>query len=189
MDIYVATKSKARKELLRNIGLEYKELEVDFEEKTLDDPVETVRYNSMGKHRLATENVEGIVITFDTVIHLDDEVLGKPGSYEEAYKMLKKLSGREHYVYTGLVLGDRERRVFGYDKTRVKFIELDDEMIKWYLWKERYWEFAGGYRIQGRAALFIDHIDGDFFNVVGVPIKKLLEIFREYGLDPLKFLR
>ncbi len=62
-------------------------------------------------------------------------------------------------------------------------------MIKWYLWKERYWEFAGGYRIQGRAALFIDHIDGDFFNVVGVPIKKLLEIFREYGLDPLKFLR
>ncbi len=189
MDIYVATKSKARKELLRGIGLKFRELEVDFEEKIFGDPLETIKYNSMGKHELATDTVEDIVITFDTIIHLDNEIVGKPRTYEEAYKTLQKLSGREHYVYTGVVVGDRNRKVFGYDKTLVKFIDLDDDMIKWYLWREKYWEYAGGYRIQGRAAVFIDYIKGDFFNVIGVPIKRLFSLFEEYGLNPYEYLK
>ncbi len=189
MEIYIATKSEARKQLLKNIGLEFKELEVDFDEKVFRDPIETIKYNSIGKYMLAKEEVEGLVVTFDTIVYLNGEIFEKPRSYQEAYQMLKKLSGREHYVYSGVVIGDGDRNIFGFEKTLVKFIELDDEVIKWYLWKEEYWKYAGGYRIQGRAAIFIDYIDGDFFNVVGVPIKTLMNLFHKYGLNPIKFLK
>ncbi len=189
MDIYVATKSEARKQVLRNIRLEFKELTVDFNEELFDDPLDTVKYNSIGKNVIASRIVDGVVITFDTVVYVDGEILGKPETYEDAYKMLMKLSGKNHKVYTGVVVGDREKRYFGYGETNVKYIDLSEDMVRWYLEREEYWRYAGGYRIQGLASLFIEYVEGDFFNVIGVPIQVLLKLLREYGLNPYEYLK
>ena len=188
MKLYVVTKSEARKQILKNIRFKFEDFEVKFHEKILEDPIETVKYNSMGKHVKASELIDGLLITFDTVVYVDSKVLGKPKDYNEAYEMLMRLSGSVHKVYTGVVFGDRKKRKFGYSETEVKFIDIPERLLRWYLEREPYQKFAGGYRIQGLASIFIEYVKGDFFNVIGVPIQTLLNLIREYGLDPLKFM-
>ncbi|HIQ13239.1 MAG TPA: septum formation protein Maf [Thermoprotei archaeon] len=188
MDIYVATKSDARKQILRNIRFKFRELSIDFKEKIFDDPVETIKYNSTGKNMVASKLVDGVVITFDTVVYIDGEVIGKPTTYDEAYRILNKLSGKIHKVYTGVAIGDREKNIFGYGETKVKYIELSENLIRWYLEREEYWRYAGGYRIQGLASIFIEYVEGDFFNVIGVPIQILINLLKKYGINIYDYL-
>lgn len=188
MNIYVATKSEARKQILRNIRFRFRNLTIDFEEKTLDDPIETIKYNSTGKNIVASEIVDGVVITFDTIVYIDEDVLGKPTTYDEAYRILNKLSGRIHTVYTGVTIGDKERNIFGYGETKVKYRELNEDLIRWYLDREEYWRYAGGYRIQGLASIFIEYVEGDFFNVIGVPIQVLFNLLKRYGINVYDYL-
>jgi len=188
MKLFVVTKSEARKQILKNIRFKFEEYQVDFPEEVLDDPVETVKYNSLGKHEEACKHVDGLVITFDTVVYWNGEIFGKPKDYSEAYEMLSRLSGEVHKVYTGVTFGDRDRRFFGYGETEVKFIDIPEDLLRWYLDREPYWKFAGGYRIQGLASLFVEYVKGDFFNVIGVPIQTLMNLIRKYGLEPRKFM-
>jgi septum formation protein len=125
-------------------------------------------------------SVDGeLVLGVDTDVFLDGRVFGKPATREDAESMLGQLSGRSHEVWSGIALreGDRERT--GCACTRVRFGELGQPLLDWYLdageWEGR----AGGYAIQGRGAALVDSIQGDFWNVVGLPVPDLLELAPE----------
>lgn len=134
----------------------------------------------------------GWVLGADTLVSLDDEIgipLGKPGCEEEAIRMLEQLSGRSHYVFTGLALippwpeGGRPDPILSVARTRVWFRELSETMIEDYVATGEPMDKAGGYGAQGLAAPLIERIDGDFHNVVGLPLCEVGRMLERAGLD------
>jgi septum formation protein len=150
--------------------------------------LETIKFNSLGKYLSNAFKVDGYLITFDTIVYKDGMILGKPKDREEARRYLKILSGDLHYVYTGVVVGLKNEYIFDYEVTRVFFDELDDELIEWYLSTEEYRHVAGGYSIQGHAAPLIKHIEGCYYNVVGLPLNKLFRMMKNFGIKLIDYL-
>ena len=127
-----------------------------------------------------------ILISADTVVYLDNKILTKPKNDEDAFNMLKALSGKKHQVYTGVCVMRMKdsKSVSRYEKTDVYFKELTDRTIKNYINTNEPKDKAGSYGIQGKGALLIDKIDGDYFNVVGLPLRLLSEIlYDEFDID------
>jgi len=126
------------------------------------------------EERLSARPATPLVLGVDTVVALDDRLLGKPSSETEAEGFIRALSGRTHRVVSGLCLVDRGQVQEASERTEVKFRELPYPEIAWYLrtgeWRER----AGGYAIQGRGAALVRRIEGDYLNVVGLPVARLL---------------
>ena len=140
----------------------------------------------MAKKLLRRKN--SIIISADTVVTLDGKILGKPKDEKSAYEMLKNLSGRGHEVYTGYcVMRIADGKVVCNSvKTRVHFKELDDEKINSYISSGEPMDKAGAYGIQGKGALLISRIDGDYFNVVGLPVSALADTLeREFEINVL----
>lgn len=127
------------------------------------------------------------VIGADTIVYIDGEILGKPHSREQAAAMLRQLSGREHTVCTGVtVLTNGECRTF-HQTTAVQFYPLSEDEIAWYTSLEEPYDKAGAYGIQGAGAHLVESINGDYFNVMGLPVALLSRTLREMGvLPPLK---
>lgn len=188
LPIYIGTKSKARIVLLRGLGLRFNVVNINFEESIMEDPISTVKLNSVGKYLSTAYKVDGYLITFDTVVYKDGTVLGKPRNIDEARRYLKFLSGDMHYVYTGIVVGLKDEYLFDYEVTRVYFDTLDEEIIEWYLEKEEYKWAAGGYSIQEHASLFVRGIEGCYYNVIGLPINKLFRMMKKFGINATKYL-
>lgn len=136
--------------------------------------------------KVAVTRQDAVIISADTIVTLDGKLLGKPKDEEDAFKMLKSLSGRKHDVYTGYCLM-RERDAFTVCKsvkTEVYFKELDDNLIRRYIATGEPMDKAGAYGIQGKGALLVDKIDGDYFNVVGLPISSLCDTLKnEFDID------
>ena len=125
-----------------------------------------------------------IVIGVDTIVYLDGEIMGKPGDPEEAARMLHRLSGHSHQVYTGLALicaDDRELRDWA--ETRVRMGQLSDADIRAYVRSGEPLDKAGAYGIQGLGARFIEHIEGCYYNVVGLPLARLATLLEKAGYD------
>lgn len=125
----------------------------------------------------------GLIIAADTIVVLDGRVLGKPENEEDARKMLRSLSGRTHIVYTGVALIKGGRHLKGFEATQVSFRNISDSEIDRYIASGEPMDKAGAYGAQGLAALFITRIDGDFFNVVGLPLCRLGMMLREMGIS------
>jgi nucleoside triphosphate pyrophosphatase len=145
----------------------------DVEELAEGDPRELVLENAMRKARA----VEGeLVLGVDTAVVRDGTPFGKPGDPEEAERFLTALSGREHEVMSGIALRRDGEESSDLEVTRVRFRELGADLLRWYLdsgeWRER----AGGYAIQGRGAALVERIEGDYWNVVGLPVPRLLAL-------------
>jgi septum formation protein len=117
-----------------------------------------------------------LVLSVDTVVALDGRLYGKPRDASEARSHLAELSGREHEVWSGLVLLEAERQLIGTARTSVRFRTFDNDVIDWYLASEEWRERAGGYAIQGKGAALVQSINGDYWNVVGLPVALLLQI-------------
>lgn len=130
---------------------------------------------------VAAKHREGVVIGADTVVVLEDEILGKPLDEQAAKTMLQKLSGKKHQVFTGICVIDIEKhkKLCNYKRTEVKMAELQEEEIDWYLHTKEPMDKAGSYAIQGYGARFIEAIEGCFFNVVGFPIQAIYELLSE----------
>jgi septum formation protein len=142
-------------------------------ELTEGDPREVVVQNALRKARA----VDGqLVLAVDTEVVLDGRALGQPGDAEAAAALLRSLSGREHEVMSGIALIDGEDERSALARTLVRFRELDDALLRWYLDTEEWRERAGGYAIQGRGAALVERIEGDYWNVVGLPVPKLLAL-------------
>ena len=145
----------------------------EVEEVEEGDPRSLVVENALRKARAVEAEV---VLGVDTTVVVDGRSYGKPADRDEAERTLRLLSGRDHEVWSGIALVRRGEETTAADCTRVRFARLDDALLRWYLdsgeWRER----AGGYAIQGRAAALVRSIEGDFWNVVGLPVAKLVEL-------------
>lgn len=177
--LILASKSPRRKELLGLItaDFEVRAAEVDETLPAGISPKDAVLYLSDIKARAVYNGVD-TVIGSDTVVALDGEIFGKPADDEEAFSMLKKLSGREHSVFTGVTVISPKAKTSFYNETRVKFCKLLDEEIKAYIKTGECRDKAGAYGIQGFGSRFVEGINGDFFNVVGLPVCRLYHTLR-----------
>ena len=177
--IFLASKSPRRRKLLNQLNLKFEVLSVQIDESRngRETPVMMVRRLAEEKLSAAKTKIKnGIIITADTIVVLDSEVLGKPGSRSEAKKMLGKLSGRTHIVYTGFSLynSKKNKTITDYEKTLVTFRRLGNKEIDDYVKTGSPMDKAGSYGIQDDfGAVFVKKINGDYYNVVGLPLAKL----------------
>ncbi len=190
----LASKSPRRRELLENIKIDFEIYESNTDENVVDkslSPDLYVRELALLKATDVAGKLKGedvYVIGSDTVVAIDDKILGKPADNDDATNMLKALSGREHYVYTGIcvVYAKTMEACSSYERTDVKFRHLTDEDISKYLAKENVLDKAGAYGIQGVAGVFVEQINGDYFNIVGLPVHKLSILLKnEFQIDIL----
>lgn len=184
-ELILASASPRRRRLLNQIGLKFRVMPSDVSEDQVlhHDPLENVQAIALSKARDAAARVErGIVIGADTQILTDGEVLGKPGDTEDAVLMLSRLNGRTHRVITGMALVDAETGVeeTWVETTLVTFRELSEDEILNYVGTGEPMGKAGAYGIQGRAAAFVERIEGCYFNVVGLPLAKLVQKLRKF---------
>ncbi|MEA2351980.1 MAG: nucleoside triphosphate pyrophosphatase [Thermoleophilaceae bacterium] len=172
--LVLASRSPQRKAILEQLGIGFVVKPANVDESTKGDPRSLVIENALKKARAV---VGGLVLGADTEVHLDGRVFGKPGNEEEAQLLLRRLSGRTHEVWGGiaLVTADGEERTAS-AVTRVRFRSLEPPLLSWYLASGEWRDRAGGYAIQGRGAAFVESIDGDFWNVVGLPVPRLLDL-------------
>jgi septum formation protein len=177
----LGSSSPRRAELLRKAGINFEVVVPKNinEEQVSADPVSHVLELSRKKAENVAKKVrDSIILGADTIVVLDGEILGKPKDSDEAFKMLKKLSGMEHKVYTGISLVDKDkgRVLSGYQLTKVKFNQLKDKEIKDYIDTGEPLDKAGAYGIQGMGNFLVEKIEGDLDNVIGLPLRKLEEL-------------
>ncbi|MCE5315124.1 MAG: Maf family protein [Armatimonadota bacterium] len=188
-DIILASASPRREELLSLIFKEFWVVPSKFDESKVPgdlSPAEQVVHSSLMKARdVSQDNPKSLVIGADTVVVVDEEILGKPRDRSDAARMLKLLSGRTHQVYTGITVIFRGKEHSGFECTDVTFSGLTDEVISRYISSGEPMDKAGAYAIQGRGAVLIESINGCYFNVVGLPVHKLSAILAELGMPPL----
>ena len=183
----LASRSPRRKEILENIGLSFTIQTNSTEEiSTKKTPEQICEEIACIKSEGIITKVDEIAISADTIVVLDDEVLGKPGNIEQAEVFLRRLSGRSHQVMTAVALRTSDRLVSSYASTKVFFRELDEKDIDFYLKSKEWTDKAGGYGIQGNAGLFVDRIEGCYFNVVGFPLSLFYSLTERIGVDLLK---
>lgn len=178
--IILASKSPRRRHLLQQAGLQVTVIPSDFSEDSaqLQPPPIFARVQAEGKSRaVARQHPEDWVIGADTIVVVDDRILGKPASAEEARAMLNRLSGRIHEVYTGWCLRrfDRAYRFSQTVRTEVCFKQLAPEEIEWYLQTDEPFDKAGAYGIQGPGAFLVKEIRGSYTNVVGLPVCEVID--------------
>ena len=181
--IILASKSPRRCELLQNIGLEFEIIPDDspeiFRENLSPEELCMAIAKDKGDNVYRDNNLnEELVISADTIVVIDGTVLGKPKDRDDAHRMLKLLSGREHSVFTALYIRKGEITSLTSTETKVKFKELTKEEIEWYVSTGECDDKAGAYGIQNLGSLLIEGIYGDYFNVVGLPICTLGNILK-----------
>lgn len=174
--IILASASPRRRELMDLAGYDFEVICADIVEVVPENaqPQDVVMSLALQKAQaVAAEHENDVVVGSDTVVALDGKILGKPHSEQEACEMLRSLSGRTHKVFTGVaVVGGGKVKNF-FDETDVEFYPLDDGEIRKYVATGEPMDKAGAYGIQGKGAVLVKKINGDFFNVMGLPISKL----------------
>ncbi|MBE6895559.1 MAG: septum formation inhibitor Maf [Ruminococcaceae bacterium] len=184
-EVILASASPRRRELLEQIGVTFRICVSDADEQCdIKEPEMLVRFLSEKKAESVFEqNPEAIVIAADTVVYLEGEgIMGKPKDDADAYRMISNLSGKANEVYTGVTVRDRNGAETFAVKTKVYFKALSDSEIRDYVASGECSDKAGAYAIQGRACVFIEKIDGDYFNVVGLPLSPLYDILKKKGV-------
>ncbi len=188
--IVLASGSPRRQELLRRIGLTDFDVRVPKTEESYPAglrPRETVEYISREKADAAAKlcGPGEIVITADTMVFLDDARLGKPANEADALRMLTALQGRRHTVCTGVTVRQGSRSLTESEATQVYFRPADQAELLRYIQTGEPMDKAGAYGVQGKGALLVERLDGDFFNVMGLPLLRLSRMLKEFGLEVL----
>lgn len=192
MNLILASASERRIELLKRITdkftvivSEFDESQVKFTNEVQEYVMELSKQKAYVVSKCEKISKNDIVIAFDTVVSIDNEILGKPKDRLDAFRMIKMLSGKVHKVYTGVTVIDVSTSTTKYDYvcTKVKFSNLTDKDINKYLDLNEYKDKAGAYGIQGYAAVFVEGIEGCFYSVVGLPLNKLNTMFEEMGIS------
>ena len=184
--IILASASPRRAELLKQIGVEFELAISNIEERPRPDEAPPDYITRIARAKViavARQRDTGLVIGADTVVVLDGRLIGKPEDETDAQNLLRQLSGRWHAVMTGVALYDVQTKheVADYDKTLVKFAQLTDREIEWYVETGEPMDKAGAYGIQGLGGLFVDEIAGNYYNVVGLPIPLVYRLARRLG--------
>ncbi|MCR4662509.1 MAG: Maf family protein [Endomicrobiaceae bacterium] len=185
-NIVLASASPRRKELLEKMGLKFIIIPSNYEEKLFDniysdEKIETLALN---KAKDVAQRVQepSIIIAADTVVVLDNLILGKPKDKQDAFNMIKSLSGKTHFVVTAIAIIDSETKKIKVSNTKtfVTFTELKDEEIQKYVSTDEPYDKAGAYAAQGYASIFIEKIEGCFNNVVGISTFTLNKMLKDF---------
>lgn len=183
MTVILASQSPRRQELLRWLIADFAVQPADINEEVKDQYAPTDYVMEMARQKaavVADEQPEALVIASDTVVVLDDQILGKPKSREEAFSMLKNMSGGSHLVYTSVVIRQGDQRAEKLTSAKVTFYPLTDEEINRYLDSDDYKDKAGAYGIQNGAGVFVEQIDGDYYSIVGFPVGAVNQMLKEF---------
>jgi len=182
--LVLASASPRRAEILRAVGWPFEAVPADVDESHREGESAEEFVSRLAREKaeaVASTRLFGLTLGADTVVVVDGEILGKPRDEEEARGMLGRLSGRTHEVLTGvaLVRAETGRWAVGVERTRVRFARTSGEEIAWHVATGDVLDKAGAYAVQGRAALFIEGIEGDYWNVVGLPVRLLYRLAGE----------
>ena len=184
MRIILASKSPRRKEILENLGLKFDIIVADADESSdITDPHLLVSTLAQRKGRAVAERLDSLddtlIIASDTLVYAEGEFLGKPRDVDDARRMIKMLSGKSHIVVSGIYLCFCGKEATGASATRVIFDEMTDAEIEGYIASSEPYDKAGGYAVQGLAAVYINGLEGDYFNVVGLPVNLMCKMLKE----------
>ena len=185
MKLILASNSRTRRDILDRMGLKYEVKPSNIEEQS--DKSNTREYvEDLSKQK--AESVvklykEGIILSADSIICIGKEKLEKPKSKNDAKRMMKKLSGKTNYAITGVTIIDlyQNKSITFSEVTKVYFDELDDDEINWYVENEEFILERCGYSLAGKSAIYISKIDGDYYNVLGLPINRIYKNFKKLG--------
>ncbi len=180
--LILASGSPRRKELLTAVGWEFEAITAGIDESVMpgEDPATYVQRLAKSKAEAVTAKMDhGLVLGADTTVVVNGQILGQPTDDDDAKRMLQLLNDKWHEVLTGVAVlrVGAESRV-AYETTRVRFAEMSDQEIDWYVSTGEPRGKAGAYGIQGAAGLFIKEIQGDYFNIVGLPIRLVYELIK-----------
>jgi len=185
--LILASTSPRRKEVLEKTGLSFEVVPSDYEEDmTLDlPPEELAEFLSAGKARaVAAKNPGAVVVAADTFVVHEHHRLGKPHTNERAKEMLQLLSGKAHYIVTGVtIISDTGQVQSFHEKTAVHMAELSEELIDQYIATGEPLDKAGAYALQELGAMLVEKIEGDFFNAMGLPLRRLVHELRAFGVE------
>ena len=187
-EVTLASASPRRLQLLESLGLEVVVVRSSYEERddmASDGLADLALRHALGKAAGAAADGPSLLVTADTVVDVDGTGLAKPRDDADAMRMLRMLSGRWHVVHTGFTLVDRSngKSVSGVESTRVRFAALDDATIARYVATGEPRDKAGAYGIQGKGALLVERVDGDFYTVMGLPLARVNAAARELGRE------
>jgi septum formation protein len=182
--LVLASRSPRRAEILNAVGWPFDTEAANIDESRFEGEgaVPYARRLAQSKAETLAENLSsGLVLGADTVVLVDEKILGQPSDADDARRMLKLLSGRWHEVLTAVALvhAGGGQVVTDHEKTRVRFAEMYDAEIDWYVATGEPMDKAGAYAIQGKAALFIEEVQGDYFNIVGLPVRLVYKLVRK----------
>lgn len=188
MKIVLASASKRRREILEHLNICFEQQAADIEEHLVSDLSAEVNAMNLSHakaravHKIL-EDKEVLIISADTMVEIEGKILGKPSSPDEAREMMHLLSDKRHQVITGYTLLGLDFCYVDYEKTDVWFRKLSEEQIENYIATEEPYDKAGGYGIQDRGTLLVKRIEGDYFNVVGLPISRIYEVlYHHYNI-------
>ena len=191
MNLLLASNSPRRKELLTQLGYQFDIVKIDVDESYPSDlkPHEIAEYVSAKKAKAFNVNENEILLTSDTIVALDQKILLKPKDENEAFEMIKSLSGKVHQVYTAFTLKTVDSEISKTSKTDVEFSEISDEEIKFYIKTYKPFDKAGSYGIQEWLGMTkIKNISGSFYSVMGLPVDLVYEELKKLGCFPKNFL-
>ena len=181
----LASNSQRRQEILKDAGFNFKVMTSNIEEISDKENI-SERILDIAERKLeqiAKDNANEFILAADTVVELDKNIFGKPKDREEAFKFLKILSGKVHKVITAYVFKNISKNILIKEVviSEVKFFDLDNETINWYLDTGEPFDKAGAYGIQGKGRALVEKINGDYFSIMGFPISNFLENLRKIG--------
>ena len=184
--LILASSSKTRQGILKNIGLKYEVIKSKVEEKSNStNPSEYVKDLSRDKANSVANQIteKAIIISADTVIYMDGKIYEKPKNREEAFQNLKEMSGKVTYATTGVTLKDlyQDKEITFADTAEVYITKIDDEDIKWYVENEKNILNGCGYVMPGKACLFLEKVNGDYNTLFGISPSKVYEKLKELG--------
>jgi septum formation protein len=177
MTLILASRSPQRRAILQRLRIDFEVVDVDVEEIAEGDAAQVARANALRKARAGAQQRPGeTVLGVDTVVALDGEIFGKPACAEAALATLKRLSGRTHEVVSGLALLVPDNPQVVHEVTTVTFRDLPDDLVERYVKTGEWAGRAGGYAIQEQGGALVRSISGDYLNVVGLPVGRLLDL-------------
>ncbi|GEN51922.1 Maf family protein [Halobacillus faecis] len=184
--LVLGSQSPRRKELLELAGFEF-DIRPSNAEEVIEEgmsPEEAVLHLARVKAENVKVDESEVLLTSDTVVALNGEILGKPKDDQEARLYLRTLSGTTHKVYTGVCLKTNQSVDLFYVQTEVTFYALSEEEVDAYIRTGEVWDKAGGYGIQGKGSLFVEKINGDYYSVVGLPLSRVARELKRLGIFP-----
>ena len=185
MKLYLATTSKFKSEILKKVGIKHECMKSNFDENIpIENPYELVKYLSKGKAKSILKTLsDGIIVGLDTIVYLNNKIYGKPKDIKEAKNNLKECSNQTVSVITGITVIDihNNKEYTDYQETKIKFYDISDEDVQYYIDNEPDVMYASGFIIETIASCFIEKIDGSFYNILGVPAEKIYEILKKLG--------